>query len=81
MVKRQDDYKPTRTHAGQDIGGGKSHKSGYGYLGNDLSSKIEQQQRRGCRSDEQTPKGKASKHQDYSKINRAALKRGGKGGW
>jgi hypothetical protein len=42
----KDNWKPTRTHAGQDIGGGKAHKSGYGHVGNDISTKIESQQRK-----------------------------------
>jgi hypothetical protein len=40
------DTKPTRTHHGADIGGGKSHPSGYGHVGNDISSRVEAQQRK-----------------------------------
>jgi hypothetical protein len=42
----KDTWKPTRTHEGADIGGGKSHKSGYGLVGNDISAKIEAAQRK-----------------------------------
>jgi hypothetical protein len=34
-------WKPKRTCDGGDIGGGKSHKSGYGHVGNDISSAID----------------------------------------
>jgi hypothetical protein len=42
----KDSFKPTRTHEGANIGGGKSHKSGYGHVGNDISTRVEAQQRR-----------------------------------
>jgi hypothetical protein len=41
MATRKDDYRPTKTNHGHDIGGGKSHKSGYGHVGNDISSAID----------------------------------------
>ena len=43
------DSKPTRTHDGQDIGGGKAHPSGYGHVGNDISAKIAAAQRKDAR--------------------------------
>jgi hypothetical protein len=43
---RKDNWKAARTNDGQDIGGGKSHPSGYGHVGNDISSRIEAQQRK-----------------------------------
>lgn len=42
----KDNWKATRAHDGQDIGGGKDHRSGYGKIGNDISAKIEAQQRK-----------------------------------
>lgn len=43
MAKRDDTkgWKTTRTNDSHDIGGGKSHKSGYGHVGNEISGAID----------------------------------------
>jgi hypothetical protein len=48
-MSKRETWKPTRTHDGQDIGGGKMHPSGNGHVGNDISSRIEAQQRKDAR--------------------------------
>jgi hypothetical protein len=39
-----------RTHDGADIGGSKAHRSGYGHVGDDISSRVEKWSKNNGRS-------------------------------